>query len=136
MPSPCLQSFDVLHHDLIRIDSVKHFPFFAGEVQVTYSLSHVGHDRQPAHLTLQVEEKDGLAGMLMQGLNLEQCLDKVRDKLGAHLTRMHLATTKDLHNIAKSFGLHAPEQLHSDDSLSVISLVNKMHSSEGNPVIQ
>ena len=67
--------------------------------------THYGHKISLGHLRLSKQDKLSVAGQLLQGVNFDSLLDKVRDNVGTKLQRIHLIVKKDLYNIERAFHL-------------------------------
>ncbi len=57
-------------------------------------------------LRLSLQEREAIAGQLLQGVSFDHILDKVRDNIGPDIARIHLLVKKDLNNIEKAFNIH------------------------------
>jgi len=64
----------------------------------------------------------------------EAVLREIRNKMDGQLTRLHLVTKKDLHNIEQAFQLNKPERQHADDATSVDVFVRSFDEKDS-PVI-
>ncbi len=76
-------------------------------------------------MRLSKQDKLSIAGQLLQGVNFESILDKVRDSVGTKFQRIHLIVKKDLYNIERSFAIRGCQR-HSIDSTSVAIWVKEM----------
>ena len=64
-----------------------------------------GHDISLGHLRIAKQERQAIAGMIIQGVSFDSILDKVRDDIGPKLQRIHLLVKKDLHNIERAISV-------------------------------
>ncbi|CAL4138516.1 unnamed protein product, partial [Meganyctiphanes norvegica] len=78
-----------------------------GEVDVAYCKTHFGHQLELAHTTHKTSFKQSVASLLMQGFSKDKVLDAIRQANAENPDRKHLVKRKDLHNIAKTYGVDA-----------------------------
>ena len=100
-----------------------------GEVQAHITKTHYGHKISLGHLRLSKQDKLSVAGQLLQGVNFDSLLDKVRDNVGTKLQRIHLIVKKDLYNIERAFSIRGCQR-HSSDYISVALWVKEMVGKE------
>ena len=93
--------------------------------------THYGHDISLGHLRIAKQERQAIAGMIIQGVSFDSILDKVRDDIGP---KLHPLVKKDLHNIERAYNIRTWKR-HSSDSVSVNLWVKEMGKKEGNPVL-
>ena len=89
--------------------------------------THYGHTIDLGHLRLSKQQRQSIAGQLLQGVSFDSILDKIRDSIGSSLQRIDLLTKKDLYNIERSFHLRGCQR-HSNDYISVQLWVKEMES--------
>ena len=65
--------------------------------------THYGHDISLGHLRIAKQERQAIAGMIIQGVSFDSILDKVRDDIGPKLQRIHLLLQIFLHNIERAY---------------------------------
>ncbi len=103
-------------------------------IQANFVTTHYGHDFSVGHLRLSLQEREAIAGQLLQGVSFDHILDKVRDNIGPDIARIHLLVEKDLNNIEKAFNIHGWKR-HSSDVISVHLWVKEMEEEKNSPVI-
>ncbi|CAN7988836.1 unnamed protein product [Ixodes hexagonus] len=72
-----------------------------GSVSVVYQKQHYGHDIDLGHVRLSKAERQVVTNQLLQGIPPSDILQNVRGSVGRQLSKIHLMTRKDLHNILK-----------------------------------
>lgn len=105
-----------------------------GEVTAEFCLSHVGHGKDIAHSRISKEMRSRIAAKLAQGVNMNSIMDFIRDSQAGPLTRDHLTTRLDLHNIKHQYNISCMQKDH-DDANSVLYWVAEMEREEHNPVL-
>jgi hypothetical protein len=97
-----------------------------GEVHVEYIKTHVGHHQDLTHLKLTKHDKDNLANKIKLKIPFRHILDDIRKpEPNTIITRRHLVTRKDLHNIKQNYQLD-DTKLHQDDAISVDAWAKKL----------
>ncbi|XP_064482900.1 uncharacterized protein LOC135395736, partial [Ornithodoros turicata] len=71
---------------------------------------------------------------LAEGVSLEAVLDDTRDSTTGPVSRLHLVTRMNLHNILKSFDINYAEKMNHNDFVSVATWVDAMLAQENGPV--
>lgn len=105
-----------------------------GEVKIEVIKTHYGHQCCLGHIRIPEKDRLTIAGLLTQGVSMDNILDRIRDSVGARIERLHLLTKKDLHNVERSFNIRQ-EQRHSIDAVSVKIWIEEMRAREDNPVL-
>ena len=105
-----------------------------GEVTAEFCLSHVGHRKDIAHTRISKDTRSRIAAKLAQGVNMNAIMDFIRDSQAGPLTRDHLTTRLDLHNIKHQYNINCMEK-DQDDANSVLYWVAEMEREEHNPVL-
>ena len=72
-------------------------------------------------------EDISFSAMVMQGLDYDKILDRMRESSGGS-TRVALLEKDDIKNVAQKLGLGKTQRLHSNDSISVRLTVNEMRA--------
>ena len=88
------------------------------EVQVHYSLTHIGHENKLGHLRMSEELRQTIAGKLANKVPVDSILDDIRDNLGDTLQRDYLTSKQDIHNIMHQYNIDLVQR-HSEDAKSV-----------------
>ena len=78
----------------------------SGEVDVEYCSTHHNHDVNLGHLRLQHDTRMKIAAQLQQGVTMSRIMDNVREYTGCGITREHLVTKQDIHNIKNHYIQH------------------------------
>ena len=103
-------------------------------IEVSICTTHYGHQISLGHIRLSKEYRYSIAAKVSQGVTFQRILDDIRDDAGK-LSRLHLTTRQDIHNIERCFGLRAAQK-HKNDAVSVEIWVKEMRkASERNPVL-
>ena len=71
----------------------------SGEVSVEYCSTHHNHDINLGHLRIQHDTRMKIVAQLQQGLAMSRIMDNIRGYTGCGITREHLITKQDIHNI-------------------------------------
>jgi len=108
-----------------------------GEVDVKYCKTHFGHQLELAHTTHKTSFKQSVASLLMQGFTKDKVLDAIRQANAENPERKHLVKRKDLHNIAKTYGIDSqvgqdPNNLvqpNAMESEAILQALSKPHIS-------
>ena len=105
-----------------------------GEVTAEFCLSHVGHRKDIAHTRTLKDTCSRIAAKLAQGVKMNAMMDFIRDSQAGSLTRDHLTTRLDLHNIKHQYNINCMGK-DQDDASSVLYWVAEMEREEHNPVL-
>lgn len=99
-----------------------------GHVNVNYTKTHFGHENDLGHLCLSDSERNMLAQKIASKVPFNAILDEVRDSTteNGKLTRLHLLTRSDLHNIESSFKLNIDVKKHENDAVSIHHWVQEL----------
>ena len=76
-----------------------------GEVIVHYCSTHHNHEVSMGHLRMPEATRMKIAAQLQQGVTIQRIMDDVRDSISSGITREHLVTKQDIHNIKNQFKL-------------------------------
>jgi hypothetical protein len=99
------------------------------KVDVEYLNTHIGHEQNLRHLKLTKHDRDNLANKIKLKIPFRHILEDIREPTNVDecrkVTRRHLVTKKDLHNIKKSYKLD-DTKFHQDDAVSVDAWVEKL----------
>lgn len=96
-----------------------------GKLEVIFTKTHVGHGSDLGHLKLTSNEKSEIAAQIAANVPFNAILDGIRNSLAnCELDRMHLLTRKDLHNIKQYFILNCDTGRHTNDAISIKSIVD------------
>ena len=104
------------------------------KVTVTFIPTHVGHEESDGRLRLSKPQKAEIAGLLHAGVPMTRVLQNI-NKTASPTKRLAATTKKDLHNIAKSYGININCVRDEDDVTSVDSWVKEMQTSENNRIL-
>ncbi|XP_048526115.1 zinc finger protein 436-like [Dendroctonus ponderosae] len=100
------------------------------EHKITFTETHIGHDQDLGHLHLTVEQRMDVAKKIATNVPFSCILDGIRDSISNDkLERIHLLTTKDMHNITQTFNLCNDSVRHKDDVISLESWIGEVHES-------
>ena len=105
-----------------------------GEVTAEFCLTHVGHRKDIAHSRISKEMRSCIAGKLAQGVQMNAIMDYIRDSQTGPLTRDHLTTRLDLHNIKHQYNISCMQKDH-DDANSIMYWVAEMERADHNSVL-
>ena len=75
-----------------------------------------------------------IAAQLQQGVTMERIMDNIRENVVEGITREHLVTKQDVHNIKNQYNIEGVMR-HSNDLTSVCAWVEELISSPNNPVL-
>ena len=104
-------------------------------IQVKLCHTHHGHSKSLGHLNLTTEDRHQIAGKLAQGVSFDQILNNIRESVNTKLSRIHLATRRDILNVERAYGLRSIEK-HQNYALSVDAWVEELKANEdGNPIL-
>ena len=87
-------------------------------IQVKVCQTHYGHSKTLGHLNLTTEDKQQIAGKLVQGVSFDKILNNIRESVNTKISRIHLATLRYILNVERAYGLRSIEK-HQNDALSV-----------------
>lgn len=104
-----------------------------GDVTAEFCLSHVGHRKDTAHTCISWDTRSRIATKLAQGVNTNAIMDFIGDSQAGPLTRHHVATCLDLHNIKHQYNNCMEKD--QDDANSVMCWVAEIEREEHNPVL-
>ena len=79
-------------------------------IQVKVCHTHHGHSKSLGHLNLTTEDRHQIAGKLAQGVSFDQILNNIRESVNTKLSRIHLATRRDILNVERAYGLRSIEK--------------------------
>ena len=107
----------------------------SGELKVEFFKTHVGHQNDLGRMRLSKHERAEVSKSIQMKIPFDNILDRIRSSISSdEVERLHLLTTKDLHNIARDYNLIAEGVRHNNDSTSVHSWVQEMQDT-GNIII-
>ncbi|CAG9817796.1 unnamed protein product [Phaedon cochleariae] len=98
-------------------------------VEVSFFSTHVGHECEIGRMPLSIDDRNQIAGKLVEGVTIQRILDDVREEAaqsGCIQRRIHLLEKKDLHNIKRDFSISYSTKFHENDALSVKLWVEMM----------
>ena len=75
-----------------------------------------------------------IAAQLQQGVTMDRIMDNIRENVVEGITREHLVTKQDVHNIKNQYNIEGVMR-HSNDLTSVCAWVEELISSPNNPVL-
>ena len=104
------------------------------QILVSYCPTHYGHKMLLGHLRIPRNERQAIAGKLLQGVTFERILDDIHDSMDNSINRIHLTTRKDIANIQQAYKLREAHY-HEDDATSVKIWVDAMKKHTPNPVL-
>ena len=105
-----------------------------GTVEVCYCSTHHNHDVSLGHIRMPRETRMKIAAQLQQGVTMERIMDNIRENVVEGITREHLVTKQDVHNIQNQYNVEGVMR-HSNDLTSVCAWVEELISSPNNPVL-
>ena len=105
-----------------------------GQVVADYCLKHVGHKMEISFTRMSNEMRSIIAGKLAQGVNMNTILDFIRDSQIGPLSRDHLTTRKDIHNIKDHYNIDHVKK-DAEDAKSVAYWVAEMERDSYNSVL-
>ncbi|KAJ8932511.1 hypothetical protein NQ314_014603 [Rhamnusium bicolor] len=100
--------------------------------------THYGHTTDLQHIRIPKEDRQIVASKLVNGVTLMRILETTRDNIEAHLKKVDLLTSKDIHNIKTSYNIEVSDgRRHANDAISVDLWVEERRSEnpEDNPVV-
>jgi len=105
-----------------------------GKVEVEYCNMHHNHEVSLAHVRLPHDTHMQIAAQLQQGITMERIMDNIRDNTVGGVTREHLVTKQDIHNVKNQYNIEGVMQ-HINDHTSVCAWVEELKSLPYNPVL-
>ena len=105
-----------------------------GEVIVQYCSTHHNHEVNIGHLRMQHNTRVKIAAQLQQGVTIERIMDNIRANIERGVTREHLITKQDIHNIKNCYNIEGVRR-HANDLISVVGWVEELKTLEYNPVL-
>lgn len=105
-----------------------------GSSNVTYFVTHIGHQNELKYLRLSSVEREDIARQMALKIPFDEILDNIRDSCDFAVQRVHLLTRQDLYNIEISYNLQSKAIRHKEDAVSVDAWVKQMQS-EGDCVL-
>ncbi|KAJ8928715.1 hypothetical protein NQ314_018690, partial [Rhamnusium bicolor] len=100
--------------------------------------THYAHTTDLQHIRIPKEDRQIVASKLVNGVTPMRILETTRDNIEAHLKRVDLLTSKDIHNIKTSYNIEVSDgRRHANDAVSVDLWVEERRSEnpEDNPVV-
>ncbi len=106
-----------------------------GSVSITYIPYHYNHDKKLGHLRLSKTTKQSVAEKLKEGVSVRHIIDGYRDsEINQGIFRDHLLQKKTSIIICKMFNIDGIQK-HSNDFVSVASIVAEMQTLDYNPIL-
>ena len=105
-----------------------------GEVVVHYCSTHHNHEVRMGHLRIQGVTRMKIAAQLQQGVSMQRIMDDVRDNTSSGITREHLLTKQDIHNIKNLYNIEGVMR-HANDHTSVCAWVKELQALPYNPIL-
>ena len=105
-----------------------------GLVSVQYCSTHHNHDINLGHLRLQHDTRMKIAAQLQQGVGMSRIMDNIRGDICGGITREHLVTKQDIHNIKNIYNIEGVMR-HTNDLTSVCLWIEEMKGLPYNPVL-
>ena len=105
-----------------------------GEVVVKYCSTHHNHEANIGHLRMQHDTRMKIAAHLQQGVTMERIMDNIRGNTVRGITREHLVTKQDIHNIKHHYNIEGVMR-HENDLTSICAWVEELNSLPYNPVL-
>ena len=106
----------------------------SAEVAIQYCSTHHNHDVNLGHLRLQHDTRMKIAAQLQQGVSMSRIMDNIRGYTGGGITREHLVTKQDIHNIKNHYNIEGIIR-HFNDLTSVCVWVEEMKCQAYNPIL-
>jgi hypothetical protein len=75
-----------------------------------------------------------IAAQLQQGVTIARIMDNIRENTVGSITREHLVTKQEIHNIKNHYNIEGVIR-HSNDLISVCGWVEEMNSLPFNPIL-
>ena len=105
-----------------------------GSVDVHYCSTHHNHEVSLGHLRIPHETRMKIAAQLQQGVTIERIMDNIRDNTMEGITREHLVTKQDVHNVKNQYNIEGVMR-HTNDLTSVCAWVEELRTLPNNPVL-
>ena len=70
-----------------------------GSAEVQYCSTHHNHETSLGHIRIANETRMKIAAQLQQGVTIERIMDNIRENTLEGITRDHLVTKQDVHNV-------------------------------------
>ena len=105
-----------------------------GIVNVFYCSTHHNHDVSLGHLRMPNETRMKIANQLQQGVTIERIMDNIRNNIAGGITREHLVSKQDVHNVKNQYNIEGIIR-HANDQTSVCAWVEELKSSPNNPIL-
>ena len=105
-----------------------------GEVTVQYCSTHHNHEVSIGHLRMQHETHMKIAAQLQQGVTIEKITDNIRGNTESVVTREHLITKQDIHNIKNRYNIEGVRR-HANDLISVDGWVEELKTLPYNSIL-
>ena len=106
----------------------------SAEVAIQYCSTHHNHDVNLGHLRIQHDTRMKIAAQLQQGVSMSRIMDNIRGYTGGGITREHLVTKQDIHNIKNHYNIEGIIR-HFNDLTSVCVWVEEMKCQAYNPIL-
>ena len=103
-----------------------------GEVTAEFCLRRVGRGKDITHCRISKEMRYSIAAKLAQGVNMNSIMGFIRDGQAGPLTRDHLTTRLDLHNIKHQYYITCMQK-DNNDTKSVLFWMAEMEREHHNP---
>ena len=117
---------------------IRRYKMANGVNQVHYQSKHFCFSdrlKQLGYLRLPKQDRDWFAAKLTQKIPACIILKQARLNVNNQPTRQHVATIKDLTNIANALGIAKEGRRHAQDTISVDALVRSYNSPDSSPFI-
>ena len=98
---------------------------YTGEVVVQYCSTHHNHEVNIGQLRMQHDTRMKIAAQLQQGVTIEKIMDNIRGNIEKGITREHLVTKQDIHNIKNRYNIEGVRR-HANDLISVVGWVEEL----------
>ena len=105
----------------------------SGEV-ISNCSTHHNHEVNVGHVRLQHDTRMKIAAQLQQGVAITRIVDKIRENTVHGITREHLVTKQDIHNIKNHYNIEGVIR-HANDLTSVCSWVEELMSLPYDPIL-
>ena len=105
-----------------------------GSVEVHYCSTHHNHEISLGHIRIAHETRMKIASQLQQGVTIERIMDNIRENTMEGITREHLVTKQDVHNVKNQYNIEGVMR-HKNDLTSVCAWVEELRSYPNNPII-
>ena len=105
-----------------------------GKLEVRHCSTHHNHDVSLGHIRMAHETHMKIAAQLQQGVTIQRIMDNIRENTMEGITREHLVTKQDVHNVKNRYNIEGVVR-HSNDLTSVCAWVEELKSLPNNPVL-